>query len=199
MNRTGICILLLVFSVASGCFLGGGHEVEARVPTEGKKISVVPFREKDLYFLESKVGAQVAGLVAQVILKDGFDAKIFDPSPAFDLIKDKNPRTIDWGEVAKKLKVDYIIVGNILEYRARDPVRDVNCYRGQMAVEVTVWRPDKSMALAETVTAVHPSGRFSAEVISPFDTTEEQVLGHLQAKTALKIARLFFPHTPEDN
>ena len=199
MTRLAIIAITTAVLCLSSCSLFGGHEMDARLPTEGKKISVVPFREKDLYFLESKVGAQVAGLVTQILLKETVDTRLVDPKPAFDLMRDKNPDKIEWGSVAKALDVDYVVVGNILLFRSRDPKRDVNCYRGEVAVQVTVWRPDNSLALTETATARYPSGKFSAPVASFFDTTEEKVLNHLKAKAALEIARFFFPYSPSDD
>lgn len=190
--------VILALVVFSGCIFGGGHDIEARVRTEGKKIAVIPFRRQDeeLYFLESKVGDKISVVVAQLIMKEAINTKVADPTPAFDMVRDKNPEKIKWGEVAKKLEADYVIVGNILTYRARDPKRHVNCYRGEMAVQVTVWDQDNAMVLMETATAEYPSGKYSAPVVDIFSTTEEEVLARLRAKTALRIARFFFDHTP---
>lgn len=172
--------------------------MEARIRTEGKKIAVIPFRrqDEDLYFLESKVGDEISVVVAQLIMKEAINTKVADPTPAFDMVRDKNPETIKWGDVAKKLKADYVIVGNILVYRARDPKRHVNCYRGEMAVQVTVWDADNAMVLMETVATEYPSGKFRAPVLDTFSTTEAEVLARLRARAALWIARLFYDHTP---
>jgi len=191
-------LALLTGVFISGCSLFGGHAVEARIPTAGKKLSLIPFREKDLYYLESAAGAEMAALVQQVILKEAPEVRIVDSTPALQMLQDKNPDSINWGAVAKKLKVDYIVIGNILTYRAKDP-KDRGCYRGRMVVQVTVMRPDNSIALTETVSVSHPSGRFSAPVISPLDSSEKEILTRLQVKMAKAIGKFFYAYTPEED
>lgn len=192
-----LSLLAIVFIVAGCAF--GGHDIEARVSADFKKLAVVPFREKDLYFLESKHGADVAGLVVSLILKNALDSSMVDPKPAFDMIRDVRPEKINWGDVATVLNVDYIVIGTIGTFRSRDPVKDVNCFRGEMTVDVSVWKPDNSMVLRETVKARHPSDKFSAPVISVFDTSEEEVLGRLKWNMAMKISKFFYPHSPDDD
>ena len=189
-------LVALVF--VSGCIIGGGHEIEARVNADNKKLAVIPFREKDLYFLESKHGADVAGLVVSAILKNALNPKIVDPKKAFDMIRDVNPEKINWGDVATVLEVDYLVVGSIGTFRARDPKRDVNCYRGEMRMDLEVWCPDNTFVLKEKVSAKHPSDRFDVPVLSTFDTTEEEVLGRLKWNIAKSIARFFFAYAPDD-
>jgi hypothetical protein len=196
---TGVVLIALtILLLGSGCIFAG-HDVDARVSCDGKKIAIIPFREQDLYFLESPAGAEVAGLVAQIIMKEALDVKLVNPSPAFkDFLQDKNPDAIEWGKMAEKLKVDFLLAGHIKVFRSRDPKKDINCYRGVIKVDVVVYCPDNTMKLVDSVIARYPSGRFSAPVMSLFEVEEEEVLNRLKAKAALEIARFFFPYSPGD-
>ena len=189
---------LLAAMCASGCILGG-HDVEPRIPTFNKKIAIIPFREKDLYYFESKVGMQMATLVTQIIVKEAFDMKVVNPAPSEALVRDKNPEKINWGEVAKKLKADYVLTGHIVVFRAKDPRRDVGFYRGEMAIQVKVWRADNTIALMETVKAKHPSDRFDVPVVVEMDASEDEILGRLKAQAAIKIGKFFYAHDVQDN
>jgi hypothetical protein len=192
------CSALFLAACISGC-LFGGHDVEPRIPTFGKKIVVVPFREDNSYYFESTLGRGMASLVTQIIVKEAFDMKVLNPVPAESLVKDKNPDKIDWGEIAKRLKADYVLTGHITRFRAKDPKKDVGFYRGEMVIQVKVWRPDNTMAIMETVRARHPSDRFGMPVVPEMDATEDEVLGRLKAQAAIKIAKFFYAHDVEDH
>jgi predicted nucleic acid-binding protein len=195
---TRIVILMSALLVFSGCIFGG-HEFEPVVPTANKKIAVIPFMEQDRYYTESAAGNEIAELVVQLLLKNATDMKLVDWRKAQDLILDENPGDIAWDEVAKKLGADYVVTGNIQLLRARDPKRDVNFCKGEMVMQVTVWTPENTMAICETVTAKYPSGRYNAPVVLPFDMEEDEVLGRLKAEAGLKIARFFYPYTPAED
>lgn len=199
MARSILCMVLFIGVCVSGCSLFGGRMVKPRVPTYNKKITVVPFREKDLYYLESTVGAEMVELIAGILVNEAANMKVISPMPAFNLIRDKNPASIDWRAVAKELGVDYVLTGNIRTYQSRDPRRDVACYRGTMAIHVKVYEPGGSIALTEFVRADYPSGTFSPSHISVLDTTDEEVLARLRLKAASKIAKFFYAHAPEED
>jgi hypothetical protein len=190
--------VLLAVACVSGCIIGG-HDVEPRIPTFGKKIAVIPFREKDLYYYESRVGMQMATLVTQVIVKEAFDMKVVNPAPSEPLVRDRDPDKIDWGGIAKKLKADYVLTGHIVLFRAKDPRKDVGFFRGEMVIQIKVWRADNTIAMMETVKAKHPSDRFDVPVVVEMDATEEEILGRLKAQTAIKIGKFFYAHDVEDH
>ncbi len=197
MKCISISSALLLALCVSGC-LFGGHDVEPRIPTFGKKIVVIPFREENLYYYESRVGMQMSTLVTQIIVKEAFDMKVLDPMPSEPLLRNKDPEKINWGEIAKKLKADYVLTGNITLFRAKDPRKDVGFYRGEMVIQVKVWRPDNTIAMMETVRAKHPSDRFDMPVVVEMDATEAEILGRLKAQAAMKIAKFFYAHDMED-
>jgi hypothetical protein len=181
----------------SGCIFGG-HDVEPRIPTFGKKIAVIPFRENNLYYYESGLGIQMATLVTQLIVKEAFDMKVVNPGPSEPLVRDRDPDKIDWGEIAKKLKADYVLTGHITLFRSKDPRKDVGFYRGEMVIQVKAWRPDNTIALMETVRAKHPSDRFDMPVVVEMDSSEEEVLGRLKVQAAIEIAKFFYAHDVGD-
>lgn len=196
VNSRCLRVVLLLAVCVSGCIIGG-HDVEPRIPTFGKKIAIIPFREKDLYYCESRLGMQMATLVTQIIVKEAFDMKVVNPAPCEPLLKDRDPDKIDWSEIAKKLKADYVLTGHITTFRSKDPRKDVGFYRGEMVIQVKVWCPDNTIALMETVRAKHPSDRFDVPVIVEMDSSEEEVLGRLKAQAAVKIAKFFYAHDEE--
>jgi hypothetical protein len=199
LAKSIVLAVLLSLTGVSGCIFGGGGGIEPKIPTSGKKIAVIPFRENDLYYFESTLGIEMAFAVSQILLREADDMTLVNSQPAQALTRDKNPDKIEWDKVAEELGVDYVLTGHITLFRARDPKRHVNCYRGEMVVQLMIWRPDKSIALMETVTATHPSGRFSLPVLDMLSTTEEEVLNKLKARTAGKIAKLFYPHEPDED
>jgi TolB-like protein len=188
-------IFVLVFFLA-GCATGG--TVEPSFETAGKKIVFVPFRERDLYCFESRLGMQVSALLATVVSKMSEELKVVDVAPAAALIEGKDPDKIDWQEVGRTTGADYVVLGFIKILRARDPL-DVNCYKGVFEAEIAVIQTATGEeVMGEDISVTYPSGRFEQEFLSVLETTEDKVLEKVKEHGVKKMAEFFYPHPPPD-
>jgi len=199
LRKLKACAAFLFLVSITGC-LFGGHGIEPKFPTSGKKVAVIPFREDDLFYVESKLGLDMAARVIREIARNAIDMRAVDPKPAYEeYLVYKDPDKVEWDKVAAKLKADYVLIGHIRRFRARDPKRDVNLFRGEMIIEITVMRADNSIAAMETIVAKHPSGKFITPVLDNINTTEEDVLERLRQLAADKIGKLFYSHEPSQD
>ena len=124
---SGIATLSLLLA---GC---GTHP--ASVPIEGKRILVIPFSEGARPPFESRLGRELAVGISAVILDERLEnAAILDFRDVEGLAKGTD---VDWRAVGVAAKADYLLIGNIREYRLREP-KDLTTRRGTLAVEYRV-------------------------------------------------------------
>jgi hypothetical protein len=149
----------------------------------------VPFSDAEDTYLGSADGNALAGLIIREIRKREPDAVVVDPDRLRAMYSGEDLEKVGWSAVGQSLHADYVLVGNILSFRLRDP-GNPNLYRSTLKLKLkvvdaadgsVVWSADGPDA----------TYRWPSVSMTVFDSTPEQFRHQALVDAARQIANVF--------
>ncbi len=132
MKLPRIAPVVVLALLLTGC---SDSAIPPRVPLEGMRVLVIPFGEGNRRPFASDLGRQLALGISAVIAAAPIEkCAVLDFRDAEHLAKDPD---VDWRALGEAAQADYLVLGNILEYRLREP-KAPTTRRGTLSVEYRV-------------------------------------------------------------
>lgn len=129
--------LILPLMALTGCFMTG-RTIEARVPMAGKRLLIIPFAQGERLEFDSRIGRELAEKVGTLVSREGpKKSAVVDSREAERLLPAVRNRNTDWRKLAAALKADYLLLGEIRDYRLRDKGA-LTSWRGTMVLDYRV-------------------------------------------------------------
>jgi hypothetical protein len=178
-------------------------EIQPVVPVEDRRMVVIPMRDAVSYYYESSTGNTLAKLVCehlQAVRADSSDC--VDVVPFDDLVlavRDVDPKNMKFTEVARRVKADLILVGNITRFETRRE-GDVGFIRGRCDVDVSVvetTHPEKPLYRKQISVTFPPENYHEWGGYSGDEGSEADIKVGLLALATKKISMLFYSHDPD--
>lgn len=201
MRRTvQVLGLLGLLALASGC----SDMVEPAMEIEGRRMVIVPMRDRHFGFYQCENGVRLAQGVTRSLEKtreqEGDDEAI-EVVPFGELVRavsDTAPEDVPFEDVCRRTKADLILLGTIEEYTGQVQ-GDVGVIRGRARVRVQVKRADDlagSPVLDTHVSASYPpdDDYRNFGFIPTTEGDEEMIDRALMAVLIGKVADLFRWH-----
>src|SRR5262249_34986215 len=112
------------------------------IPSD-RSLVVVPFKDEDFQNgFDSPRGTELAGRVAKTLAEKA-DFKVTPTDRIMEIYDSSNPRELTSQEIADKTGADYVMRGDVLMFRTRDP-GSVNALRGTAVIAVSIYETPKA-------------------------------------------------------
>gem|GEM_PF-5951321 len=137
--RTGqqplpLLALAFLLLLLSGC----SSTLPARVSLKGKRVLVIPFAQSPAREFDSTLGRELAANVsalASVAVPKALG--VVDFRDAERLMPRSRTESVDWIRLAQAMKADFVLLGEIQDYRLREP-KNLTTRQGTLVVSYRV-------------------------------------------------------------
>jgi hypothetical protein len=211
--------VLAILALGSGCATDDIIDPIYEFPSNTSVI-VIPFKDEDFQNgFDSPRGTALAQRVTKLLEQHG-ECKVVPIEKAMELYDTANPRDLTSQEICEKTGADYVVRGEVLVFRHRDPGA-VNALRGTSSVGVTLFESakaarqkakdgDKVSDHALLKGRIVRTSEVSTVFPNEYGLTEEGVweIGDhnaywiekgLMARTSTAVAELFYGHVKEES
>ena len=183
-----LLVLLLPLAVAvSGC----GSVINARVPPKdnlrGGDLFVVPFKYGNYWHYDSREGNRLGQALEVAFSNDCGGLKVVRNKVVQRDIKEDLSDEIDWLEYARRVGVDYLIVGEIHKLSLDNP-RMIAMFQGNIDATYVVWDVKKQESRIRRIQVKFPKDPDSGRVFIGFEEGKSEIESALIAQTAKQIA-----------
>lgn len=205
--------LLAMLALGGGCGSSDIIDPIIEIPPE-RSLVVVPFKDEDFQNgWDSPRGTELAGRVTKNLAEKA-EFKVTPLERAMEIYDSTNPRELTSQEIAEKTGADYVLRGDVLLFRTRDPGA-VNALRGTAIIAVSIYETPKAAKKANPDAPLPKKGRIvrTTEVSATFpneyglekegvweigEHTAEWIATGLKATAARAVAQLLYGHTKEE-
>jgi hypothetical protein len=174
------------------------------VPIDGRRMVVIPMRDPVSYYFESPVGTRLAELISDHLeetRKDNSDCVNVVPFEDLKVaLRDVNPKNMRFTDIARRVKADMILVGNITTFDTH-LAGDIGLVRGKCNLEIMVLEtahPERPILRNQYAFTFPPENYHTQGFYTPDQGSEEDVKAGLLALATKKISQLFYAHDAAD-
>ena len=191
----GLCV------ASQGCVLSrmfGG--TGSRVDLHGKRLVVLPFATPNRQRFESMVGARFSKEIAELVRDGCPSATVLEAEELPKEIDGHAMADLSVMELADGLKADYLVVGEILALRGKDP-KSFKVLHGTMVLSARVVDVAKAELVWKTERRTfHYPKLLGGEPIPAMEQDEGKVIEKVMREGAWGVAEVFRgPRDPDDD
>ena len=190
-RRAALALLAPLALVPSGCFYGLFEGVKSDVPIGRGTVAVMPFATPTRTYFESPLGEGFGTQVAEIIRKGCPASKVLGPLDLPQTVRGRQLAQIPLKDLGKALGADYMLIGEILELRAKEP-KTSQFLKGTMVLSARVVdvKAGKAIWQIERRTYHYPA-LFANEIVPADERDEETVLKKVMIEAARGVAEPF--------
>jgi len=199
-RAAGAAVALALAATCQGCFLSGLFGgTGSRIDLHRKRLVVLPFATPNRPRFESAVGARFSKEVAELVRDGCPSATVLEAEELPEEI-DGNPiAELSVMELADGLKADYLVVGEILVLRGKDP-KSFKVLHGTMVLSARVVDVAKAEIAWKTERRTyHYPELLGGEPLPATEQDETDVIKKVMREAAWGVAEVFRgPRDPDE-
>lgn len=190
---------MLLLSVVCGCADSGDNVVgppcltviEREVNTDGHTVVIIPFKDDNYPYFESRNGSDLSERVAGQMRRHLSKTRFVSALPIRKKFDSAQIENMGVDELGKAVRADRVLVGNIREFTAQEP-KTVGILRGTCRIDLVLFDAPKKQSIWRQSFKIHYPERGVG--IPSTDTTPEKIREELLKLTSDTIAKKFYTY-----
>ncbi len=170
-----------------GCGSVLGKRVEPVDNLRGGDLFVVPFKYGNFWHFDSRVGNRLGQAIEVAFSNDCGGLKAVRNKEIQTEIRQDLSKEVDWLDYARRLDVDYLIVGEIFTITLDSP-KMIGMWQGYIDAYYEVWDVKKGESRPRRIQVKFPEDPDSGSVFIGFEEGKTEIENALIANTAKEIA-----------
>jgi hypothetical protein len=188
-------IFFAILPLIPGCSLFQGDLIDPVIDVEGKRLAVIPFKDRLNPYFESEPGTQMAETIAYNLQKNAEELRVVDFNLLNALSQKEDLSRCTLEEIGRKLRANLLLIGDIKTFSTRQR-GEVGILRGKAVIDLRAidLAAEGKVAWKGRVEVHYPAKGPASWGISTTEATEEDIRYGLIRRAAKKIAEKFYPH-----
>ena len=206
MRRVALCLtLVMLAALATGCgpiavvtarlVMPDTTTMKAEYTIGTQSVVVIPFRDSAKGYFESNDGIDLAEVVTGELVSRKAAVNVRSCGPVRAKYAGQNLELIGWPEVANAAGADLVLLGDIQEFRLKDPGA-LNLFHGYSRIGIRIIDAKKNCVVYQSPVIETWCPDFGTATYAPgipaADTTPERVRRGLISATAMKVVQRLY-------
>ena len=189
----------LLLSVICGCADNGQNVagnprlvvVKREVNTDGHTVVIIPFKDDNYPYFESRDGSELSERVAGQMRRHLSRTRFVSALPISKKFDSTQIENMEVDELGKAVRADRVLVGNLREFSTSEP-GTIGILRGTCRIDLVLFDAPKKQSIWKQSFKIHYPERGVG--IPSIDTTPEKIREELLKLVSDTIAKKFYTH-----